>query len=328
MAPRLLIFLALVALLGCNQTAKDHIREATDAAFEKRPQDALLHYRRALDALERDDSPEASVLRARALRGAADLYYLEVRDMRRAVEVYRELIALCPEAPETLEGRLYLAEILRAQFRDLRGAINELTAALARNPPQSAELKYQVAKLYFELGDYPQCDLEAQELSTRYAASAFVDDALFLRAQALGMMEAQRAEAIRAFHELLERFPDSELQPHALFELGKLRAEGGEPEKAIELWVQALRRHPEPSVVQSSIARVRNRLVATTPEGIGDHTRAFDRHRPAVVEQELAMRRQRRALTSVEAAGGTADEAARERDMPREGPEGQAEAQP
>ncbi|MBI3184481.1 MAG: tetratricopeptide repeat protein [Myxococcales bacterium] len=304
-----------LALAGCEKDAAQHILRAKAALYEKRAPEALAEYRRALDALEHDDSPEAQVLRARALRGAADIYYLELRDVRRATEVYRELISLCPEAPETLEARVYLADILKNHFRDHRGAISELTAALARNPPQGAELSYQVAKLYFELGNYQQCELEASSLENKYETSAHVDDALFLRAQALAMMEGRRPEAARAFQQLAERFPDSELQPHALFELGKLRAELGEGEKAIETWVEALRRHPDPKVVQGQIALIRKRLEATTPDAIGEKDKAFDREeRVAARERPMA-----RPASSVEAAGGTAEEAAREQNLPPEG---------
>ena len=102
------------------------------------------------------------------------------RGRPRRVQLYRELINQCPESKEALEAHVILADILRNHFHDLRGAINELTAAIARNPPQSAELTYQVSKLYFELGDYQQCALEAQQVFTRYETSAFVDDAMFL----------------------------------------------------------------------------------------------------------------------------------------------------
>ena len=128
--------------------------------------------------------PEALVLRARALKGAADVYWLEQRKVKEAVSVYKELIQQCPESPEALEARIILADLLRVHYRDLRGAIDQLTAALQRNPPQGAELQYQVAKLYFELGDYAQCELEARKLAERFATSAYVDDALFLQAQA------------------------------------------------------------------------------------------------------------------------------------------------
>src|SRR5437763_812079 len=119
------VALALLLLVAaCKQTAQDHVNAARTALYEKKPQDALHEYRLALEVLEKDDSPEAQVLKARVLRGAADVYYLELRDMKNAVQVYRELIHECPEAPETLEGRMHLADILATHFHDLRGAIN------------------------------------------------------------------------------------------------------------------------------------------------------------------------------------------------------------
>ncbi|HVE85174.1 MAG TPA: tetratricopeptide repeat protein [Myxococcales bacterium] len=298
----LLAAAAALALCACKDTPADHFQKAKDAIYEKDPQGALKHYRAALDLLERDESPEAGLMRARALRGAADVYFLEVRDMRQAVAVYRELVQQCPESKEALEAHVILADILRNHFHDLRGAINELTAAIARNPPQSAELTYQVAKLYFELGDYQQCALESRQVFTRYETSAFVDDAMFLRAQAMSMLDERKAEAARAFEELARTMPDSELAPHALDELGKLKAEAGDDEAAIATWVEALKRHPDPGSVQASINRARTRLTHHTPAKIGDATEAFD---------HMAGRRPL-PRTSIEAVGGSAEEAARD----------------
>ncbi|HYV48954.1 MAG TPA: tetratricopeptide repeat protein [Myxococcaceae bacterium] len=294
---------AALWLTGCKETPADHFQKAKDAIYEKDPQSALKHYRAALDILEKDESPEAGLMRARALRGAADVYFLELRDMRQAVSVYRELINQCPESKEALEAHVILADILRNHFHDLRGAINELTAAIARNPPQSAELTYQVAKHYFELGDYQQCALEAQQVFTRYETSAFVDDAMFLRAQALSMLDDRKAEAAKAFEDLARSMPDSELAPHALDELAKLKADAGDDEGAIATWVEALKKHPNPSEVQASINRVRQRIARTTPTHVGDVGEAFD---------HIAGRRAAPPKTSIEAVGGTAEEATRD----------------
>jgi tetratricopeptide (TPR) repeat protein len=311
------VLAALLCLCACKRTdAPTRLQTAREKLYAHQPQAALEEYRLALDSLDRDDSKEAAVYRARALRGAADTYYLEIRDFKRAVEVYRELSQLCPEAPETLDGRLHLADILQSQFHDLRGAITELTAALARNPPQSAELSYRVAKLYFELADYQQAELEAAGMVRKFETSPYVDDALLLRGQALTMMEGKHPEALKAFESLAEKFPDSELQPHALFEAGKLRAEAGENEKAIETWVEALKRHPDPNVVQLVISKVRRQLRETTPDKVGDAALAFDRDvrmaSPIAATAKMPK-------TSIEAVGGTADEAAREAKMTGEG---------
>jgi hypothetical protein len=305
------VLLLLVA--GCDDDdAQTHVKRGKDYVGHGKPDDALREYRLALEALERDSSKEAALYRARALRGAADVYYLELHDSKRAVSVYRELIRQCPEAPETLQGRLHLADLLEREFRDKRAAIAELNEALARNPPQAAELSYRVARLYFDLSEYPQCELEAAGLMRKYEASAVVDDALFLRGQALTLMEGKKLDATRAFMDLIDRFPDSELQPHALFELGRLQADAGENEKAIVTWIAALKRHPQPQVVQATITRLRNRMRATTPDKIGDSIAAFDRNLPGNAPPRPMPK------SSIEAMGGTKDEAEREAKMKAE----------
>ncbi len=296
----------MLAITGCREDANERIRRARNAVFEKEPDRALKEYRLALDIIERDDSAEARVLQARALKGAADVYYLEMRDFRRAVEVYQELLRTCPEAPESLQARIHLADILHAHFHDKRGAITALTGAIDRNAPESAELTYRVAKLYFELGDYQQASLEARRVQDRFETSPFVDDAALLEAQAVGMMEGRAAEAVKLLQQVSASHPDSELVPHALFELGKLKAEQGEREAAIDLWVRALERHPDPQIVQSSISRVRRQIAERNPVGVGNRRLALQRGPPLPLQPV-------KHRTSLEAVGGTAEEASRER---------------
>jgi outer membrane protein assembly factor BamD (BamD/ComL family) len=161
-----------------------------------------------------------------------------------------------------------------------------------------------VAKLYFELGVYEQVTLEARKVQSRYETSPLVDDAILLEAQALALMDGRAPESLRALQTLVERFPDSPLAPIALYEMGKVRAETGEREEAIALWVKALARHPDPAQVQNASAQVRKQINERTPVAIGSAEQAFDRGSPA----RIGFHR-----TSIEAAGGTAEEAARER---------------
>ncbi|MBL8919565.1 MAG: tetratricopeptide repeat protein [Myxococcaceae bacterium] len=324
---------AALVLCACKRNdAPTHLEAARSALYAQKPEVALSEFKLALDTLERQQGPEVTLYRARALRGAADIYAFQLHEPKRAVEVYRELITTCPEAPETMEGRLHLAELLRHEFRDIRAAIAELTAALARNPPQSAELAYEVATLYFELRDYQQVTIEADSVVRKYEASAWVDDALYLKGQALSMMEGRKPEAQRSYMELVDRFPDSPLKPHALVELGRLKVDQGESERAIEYWVESLKTHPDPKVVQTAIARVRAHLRATTPDTVGDPMKAFDWGVPGAAVGESG-----RPLvlpkTSAEAVGASKEEAEREQqqfqraptDKPPEGTSSQGE---
>jgi tetratricopeptide (TPR) repeat protein len=298
--------LATLLLVACSRSPEEHLVAARDAVFDHRPQTALREYRLTLDAVEKDTSPTGLSLKAAALRGAADTYYLELRDVAKAVGVYRELVAQVPEAPETVEAHVLLAEILHHHYHDMRGAIAELTAALARKPARAPDLAYEVCKLYFELGDYQQCTIESEKLVRAFPNSPRVPDALFLAGQAYAMQDGMREQAEGAFQSVAERYPASELAPHALFELGKLRAEDGDAPGAIKAWVAALPHHPDPKVVQAAIARIRERIARTTPAALGQEA--------AFAKGELVPRhaRENQAKTSVEAAGGTAAEAAKE----------------
>jgi tetratricopeptide (TPR) repeat protein len=288
MSLRPLSVLLFLALTACRPDASEHLQRGHDARFERRYEEALGEYRRALEVLEREDAGTVEVLRARILKAAADVYWSDMGKARDAVVLYRELIEVCPDAPETLESRVALARLLADSMNDRRGAIDVLEGAIQRNPPQVAELSYRKASLYFSLGDYAQAEVEASRLIQRYSTSAWVDDALFLRGQSLAMLEGRREEAARSFTELEEKLSDSELVPHAIFERGRLLAEAGEREKAIEVWVSALPLHPTPQMVQDSIARTRALLRAAAHEGTG---------------QAAAFNPARRARTSVEALG-------------------------
>jgi tetratricopeptide (TPR) repeat protein len=302
----LLLVAALGLVAGCSRSAEEHLVLARDAVYVHRPQTALREYRLALDAVDKDNSPSGQALRAAALRGAADTYYLELRDVAKAVGVYRELLAQAPESPEALEAHVLLADILHHNYHDLRGAIAELTAAVARKPVRAPDLAYDIYKLYFKLKNYPQYTLKSEKLVQSYPTSPRVPDALFLAGQAYAMQDGMRAQAERAFQSVAERFPTSELAPHALFELGKQRAEGGDAPGAIKAWVAALPHHPDPKLVQAAIAHTRERIAQTTPSGLGQAA-AF-----AKGEGPPHKARENQAKTSVEAAGGTAAEAAKE----------------
>ncbi len=254
------VFAVVTVQAACTRSAEDHLGAARDAKYLGDIGEALKHYELALQVAARGDCAQAERVRATALREAADTCYLELHDTRRAAALYRDLIQGHPDAAETFGARIQLAQILRADLHDLRGAVAELAAAVARQPSRSAHLRYEMAKLYFELADYGQCALESDAIVQGDGASDLAPQATFLKAQALAMIEGRSSEAIRAFEELVERFPSSDLAPHALYELGRMLADSGELEAAIEQWVRALKTHPSPGSIQSTILRARKRL--------------------------------------------------------------------
>ena len=82
---RLLAVAVLAALAACSRSGPEHLVRARELVYSRKPQAALREYRSALDAVEKSEGPEAARIRAQALRGAADVYWLELHDVPKAV---------------------------------------------------------------------------------------------------------------------------------------------------------------------------------------------------------------------------------------------------
>ena len=293
----------VVLCAACSATGPEHLTRARELVYARKPQAALREYRLALDAVERSDGPEAARIRAAALRGAADVYWLELHDVPKAVSVYRELVTQAPDAPETAEAHVVLAGILESQYRDLRGAISEITAALARDPPTAPDLRYQVAKLYFELGDYQQAELEARTLIQKFPCEP----------AGRRRVDARRAVALHARRDA-RRGDDRVLHPGGA--VPRLRARPACAVRAGQAPRRGGRRrgsHPGLGAGAGASPRSPGGAERDRPDAQADcpdhparngySAQAFQRPEPLRVSQ---------ARTSLEAAGGTAEQAARE----------------
>jgi len=262
----LFLLAALAVSSGCKRTAEQHFRAAQDARYRGDPGAALVEYQLAREVAKGKHSPQAERLETRALWEAADACYGELKEPAQAAALYRELISTRPDAAEALAARVKLAEILRSDLNDLPGAIFQLAAAIALRP--SADLHYELAKLYFATGDYGPCATECDAILQRHASASIAARAALLEAQALQMIDGRSSEAIRLLEQLVVQFPSPELKALALHELGRMQSEAGDHESAIEHLVRALSTHPNPTIVQSAIASARRRLEKES--GAGD----------------------------------------------------------
>jgi tetratricopeptide (TPR) repeat protein len=255
----LLGVLPVLLELACAGSAEDHLRAARDALFCSDARAAVKEYEQAIQLARADPSLQSRRLLISALREAADAYHLELRDPLRAVQLYRDLVSAGPAGSAAARAHVKVSEILRNDLRDVHGAIGELAEAMVADPSQSTQLRYLSAKLYFELGDYPRCVAECDSVRAEDPASPLAGRATLLKVDALSMIDGRSSEGIRDLEMLAERFPGSELEAQALYELGRMRANAGDLEAAIEQWVRALKMHPAPSLVQSTILRARKR---------------------------------------------------------------------
>jgi tetratricopeptide (TPR) repeat protein len=140
-----------------------------------------------------------------ALLNIGNIYYLNLRQLKPAIEYYDKLTQEFPEAPEALHARRQLASIYTNEevIRDLDQAIAQYNKLLDEvELADRAEIQYQRADAYYKKGDYSRAlrelsRLEESGVQDRLAAQ------VSLRIGNIYQMERRFTEAIEAFRKVM-----------------------------------------------------------------------------------------------------------------------------
>jgi tetratricopeptide (TPR) repeat protein len=265
----------LAALLACSGTAR-RLDDANAARRAGRPADAIAGYLAVLAELGDGRLPEReAALRLKALRGAADVAYLELGDFTQAVSYYRRIVALYPGSEDAWKARALTGDIYLQRFGDPMGAIAQWSDIAQGDAPEAAAYQLKVASAYLDLRNFQQARTEARVLRERWPASDLADEGQLLTAQAWAF-EKRPDEAQRAFQALLDGRPRPELRARALEGQAGLAADNGKLERALALYEQALDGHPRPDTIRLAIAKVKARRDRTRSSAPGDRATAFD----------------------------------------------------
>ncbi len=250
--------------------------QARDLAFRQNFQGALAQYEGVLTDLGRDESDLSKTIRVQALRGAADLCYLQLADYVKAAQLYRDLAERYPDRPETFEARAHLADILRDHFHDTRGALAQL-AALVQSFPNHVDTdryQYRAAQDYFDLRDYPQTETELSLFLSRFPGSALRADAQLLMASSMAL-EGRKTDAIAMYQQIANEHPGADAG-RANLEIARIYEDASDFEKAETFLAKAMPDYPEPKVVSLALQRVRRRVAMRKPVDIHDRNAIFD----------------------------------------------------
>jgi tetratricopeptide (TPR) repeat protein len=237
---------------------------------------ALAAYRELLADLGEGPLPaREAAIRAKALRHAGDVSYLELGDYTGALSYYRRIVSLSPGGKEALEARAVIGDIYRDRFNDPLAAIAQYADVAASESPLAPRYQLEVARGYLAIARYEQARTEARILRERWPADALADEAQLLAGQAWAL-EGRGDEALGAFQALVERQPRAELVARALEGQAHIHAQAGRFDRALELYAAALPAHPNPDAVKTNIEAVRERREKARTATPGDRAAAFD----------------------------------------------------
>jgi tetratricopeptide (TPR) repeat protein len=123
----------LLLLSACIGDPSTHVERARELAFQREPTEALQEYEEALSLLAKKDPQKVRSLLIPSLKGAGDLCYLELKQYQKAVDYYHALVQHFPDAIETLDAHVNLADLFRTAG-DKRAAVAELSALVQAFP--------------------------------------------------------------------------------------------------------------------------------------------------------------------------------------------------
>ncbi len=153
----ILLALGLMLLLsGCSPDPNRLLAQAEARWREGNYEDAI-RLNRLLYSRYREASYGAT-----ALMNIGNIYYLNLRQLKDAIEAYNKLVQEFPGRPEEFKARKQLAAIYANEIGDLTQAIYEYNRILeAEDLEDRAEVEYQRARAHFQKGDY---DIALREL--------------------------------------------------------------------------------------------------------------------------------------------------------------------
>jgi len=141
---------------------------------------------------------------ARALLNLGNIYYLNLRQLKQAIEFYNRLTQEFPGREEALEAHRKLAGIYAGpEFLDLDQAIVEYDKLLAaRDLEDRADILFQRADAYFKKGDYYRALRELRGLEDS-GIRGHLADQVSLKIGSIYQVQKKFAEAVEPFQKVL-----------------------------------------------------------------------------------------------------------------------------
>jgi tetratricopeptide (TPR) repeat protein len=266
----------LVALaLACGSSER-RLEAATSLRHGGDARAALEAYKALLADLGEGALPEReAAVRAKALRFAGDVSYLELGDYAGALAYYRRLVSIEPRGAEAHAARGIIGDIYRDRLKDPLAAIAQYADVASSDSAEAPRYQLEVARGYLALSRWDQARTEARILRERWPAHPLSDEAQLLTAQAWAL-ERRDNEALGAFQALVERKPAPDLVARAHEGQAHIHAQAGRLDRALELYALALPTHPNPDAIRTNIEAVRERRETARPATPGDRAAAFD----------------------------------------------------
>lgn len=246
--------LALLGQAGCERPIERDLRKAQSEAAGQNWRTAVSLYEEILQA---EPSSEAALT---AAREGARIATLEIKDVSRAIPLYRHLVLYSHDPAESLSAQKQIVDILFGQIQDYPRAIEEISRLLQveTDPAERVNYRVKLARSYYHMNNFMQAAAELKELNKNPHASKDDFEVKELQANVL-IADKKYDEAAVLLRELLEKHRDHAIKENVPMTLAVALEEQKDFKGAISVLESVKADHPVPEYVELRLKRLRER---------------------------------------------------------------------
>lgn len=183
----------MLLLGGCSPSPARLLRQAEARWREGNYEDAI-RLNRLLYNRDREGGYGAA-----ALMNIGNIYYLNLRQLKDAIETYSQLAQEFPGRPEEFKARRQLASIYANEIGDLTQAIYEYNRILEFSDLEDrSDVEYQRARVRFQQGDYDTALRELRHIEEE-GASGHLAHQVYLKIGNIYQVQKKYEDAVGCF---------------------------------------------------------------------------------------------------------------------------------
>jgi tetratricopeptide (TPR) repeat protein len=244
--------LVVLLFVGCTNSTDLEMRRGERALSAGDYEKAVHHFRRVM----KSEPSEARGLKA--AEDAAQAALFELKDFKLALSLYKHVVVHSSDREQMLKAQRKIAEIVFSHLGDYEQAVREYhrLLELPHSPEEEMEYRLALARSYFFLNNFYQSQVEIDQIiKDRPRDNPENFAALLLRANIL-VSTKKTDEAIEAFTELTQLFPEKSNEEQIYLNLALCYEEKKDFDKAIEILTAALDHYPTPEFLKLRIQRL------------------------------------------------------------------------
>lgn len=248
------IFLISIFQVGCSTQEEADFRRA-----EK--EEKSEHFRIAVSYYEQVIQRKRNLnLALAAARSAARLTHLELKDYRRAIHFYQQILILSHDQNELKNAQKQIALIYFDNLQDNSNAVKELNKLLNQDDgtEEFNEIRLRLARANYHAGFYQQTLSEIEEVLKKAKDKKIIFNAQILIAN-IYVSQKLFEKAIQVYKVLLETMSEQSIQENVVVNMAVCYEELLKFNDAVEVLKKYKDQHKQPEYIELRIKRILER---------------------------------------------------------------------